>query len=120
MARGSWRAPRLAPAPPLIPARADERALAFGLAHEICGEGGLGWSRRLQLIHADLNNSGGFPERVSKYLAKKYGYEARLRPLEEAMEALTTSASWRVTEPLRRVNMWRRARAGRGERVAGG
>jgi glutathione S-transferase len=67
-------AERLAPAPPLIPAKAGERALAFGLAHEICGEGGLGWSRRLQLIHAGLNNSGGFPERVSKYLAKKYGY----------------------------------------------
>jgi glutathione S-transferase len=67
-------AERLAPAPPLIPAKADERALAFGLAHEICGEGGLGWSRRLQLIHAGLNNSGGFPERVSKYLAKKYRY----------------------------------------------
>jgi glutathione S-transferase len=65
---------RLAPAPPLLPAKADERALAFGLAHELCGEGGLGWSRRLQLIHAGLNNSGGFPERVAKYLAKKYGY----------------------------------------------
>ena len=46
-----------------------------GLAHEICGEGGLGWSRRLQLVrHAGLQNSGGFPERVSKYLAKKYGH----------------------------------------------
>ena len=67
-------AERLAPAPPLIPAKVDERAMAFGLAHEICGEGGLGWSRRLQLIHAGLNNAGGFPERVSKYLAKKYGY----------------------------------------------
>jgi glutathione S-transferase len=67
-------AERLAPAPPLLPAKADARALAFGLAHEICGEAGLGWSRRLQLIHAGLNNAGGFPERVSKYLAKKYGY----------------------------------------------
>jgi glutathione S-transferase len=28
----------------------------------------------LQLIHAGLNNKGGFPERVSKYLGKKYGY----------------------------------------------
>jgi len=44
------------------------------LAHEICGEQGLAWSRRLQLIHAGLDNNGGFPERVSKYLAKKYGY----------------------------------------------
>ena len=66
-------AERLAPAPPLLPAKADERALAFGLAHEICGEAGLGWSRRLQLIHAGLNNAGRFPERVAKYLAKKYG-----------------------------------------------
>jgi len=62
-------------APPLIPAKADERALAFGLAHEICGEGGLGWSRRLQLVHAGLSNAGGFPERVSKYS----GQEVRRR-----------------------------------------
>jgi glutathione S-transferase len=68
-------AERLAPTPSLIPADAAERALMFGLAHEICGEGGLGWSRRLQLIHAGLQNGGGgFAEGVSKYLAKKYGY----------------------------------------------
>jgi glutathione S-transferase len=67
-------AEHLAPAPALLPKDAAERALAFGLAHELCGEGGLGWSRRLQLVHAGLRNVGGFPERVSKYLAKKYGY----------------------------------------------
>jgi glutathione S-transferase len=67
-------AERLAPTPPLLPADPAERALAFGLAHEICGEAGLGWSRRLQMIHAGLQNAGGFPERVAKYLAKKYGY----------------------------------------------
>ena len=43
-------------------------------AHEICGEGGLGWSRRLQLVHAGLQNEPGFPPPVAKYLAKKYGY----------------------------------------------
>ena len=69
-------AERLVQAPSLLPADAAERALAFGLAHEICGEAGLGWSRRLQLIHAGLRNSGGFPERVARYLAKKYGYSA--------------------------------------------
>jgi glutathione S-transferase len=69
-------AERLAPSPPLLPANPAERALVFGLAHEICGEQGLGWSRRLQLIHAGLNKAGGFPERVSKYLSKKYGYSA--------------------------------------------
>jgi len=67
-------AERLAPAPSLLPADPAERALVFGLAHEICGEAGLGWSRRLQLVHAGLHNAGGFPERVSKYLGRKYGY----------------------------------------------
>jgi glutathione S-transferase len=67
-------AERLSPMPSLLPTDPAERALVFGLSHEICGEGGLGWSRRLQLIHAGLRNEGGFPERVSKYLAKKYGY----------------------------------------------
>ncbi len=67
-------AERLAPTPSLLPADPAERALVFGLAHDICGEGGLGWSRRLQLVHAGLQNAGGFPERVCKYLGKKYGY----------------------------------------------
>jgi glutathione S-transferase len=67
-------AERLAPKPSLLPADPSERALVFGIAHEICGEAGLGWSRRLQLIHAGLQNAGGFPERVAKYLGRKYGY----------------------------------------------
>jgi glutathione S-transferase len=67
-------AERLAPMPSLLPADPADRALVFGLAHEICGEDGLGWARRLQLIHAGLRGAGGFPARVSAYLAKKYGY----------------------------------------------
>jgi glutathione S-transferase len=67
-------AERLAPTPSLLPKDPAERALVFGLAHEICGEAGLGWSRRLQLVHAGLQNAGGFPERVAKYLGRKYGY----------------------------------------------
>jgi glutathione S-transferase len=67
-------AERLAPSPSLLPADPAERALVFGLAHEICGEAGLGWSRRLQMVHAGLNNAGGFSERVAKYLGKKYSY----------------------------------------------
>ena len=67
-------AERLAPTPSLIPKDPAERALMFGLAHEICGEGGLGWSRRLHLIHAGLNNDGGFAEPIAQYLANKYGY----------------------------------------------
>jgi glutathione S-transferase len=77
--RSSWAeilllAERLAPSPSLLPPDPADRALVFGLAHEICGEGGLGWSRRLQLVHTGLCNAGGFPQRVAKYLGKKYGY----------------------------------------------
>ncbi len=67
-------AERIAPAPALLPRDPAERVVVMGLASNICGEGGLGWSRRLQMVHAGLQNAGGFPERVSKYLAKKYGY----------------------------------------------
>jgi len=67
-------AERLAPASPLLPAEPADRALAFGISHEICGEAGLGWSRRLQLIHARAHDAGGFPEQVAKYLGRKYGY----------------------------------------------
>ena len=79
--RAGWKdilllAERLAPAPPLLPADPASRALVLGLADEICGEGGLGWSRRLQLVHAGLHDAGGFPGRVGSYLGKKYGYSA--------------------------------------------
>jgi glutathione S-transferase len=67
-------AERLAPTPSLLPADPAQRALVFGISHEICGEAGLGWSRRLQLIHAGLQSIGGFPEPVAKYLGRKYGY----------------------------------------------
>jgi glutathione S-transferase len=67
-------AERLSPTPSLLPTDAAERALMFGLAHELCGEGGLGWSRRLQLIHAGLQGAGGFAAPVATYLGKRYGY----------------------------------------------
>lgn len=77
-------AERLAPEPALLPADPAERALAMGLAHEICAEGGLGWTRRLQLIHAGLaggGEAGGFHPKAAAYLAKKYGYRAEDAPL---------------------------------------
>ncbi len=67
-------AERLKPTPSLLPTDPAERALVLGLAHEICGEEGLGWTRRLQQVHAGLQNAPGFPPPVAKYLAKKYGY----------------------------------------------
>ncbi len=67
-------AERLAPEPALLPADPAERALVFGLGHEICGEDGLGWSRRLAGIHASLTRGEGFPVPAAEYLAGKYGY----------------------------------------------
>jgi glutathione S-transferase len=84
-------AERLALTPSLLPVDPTERALVFGLAHEICGEEGLGWSRRLQLVQIGLQKAGGFSESVAKYLAKKYGY----RPQASAVYGP------RVTELLR-------------------
>jgi glutathione S-transferase len=75
----------------------------FGLAHEICGEGGLGWSRRLQLIHAGLTGAGGFPERVAKYLAKKYGYSP------EAGEASTLRTAQLLRMLVNRLKTQRQA-----------
>jgi glutathione S-transferase len=78
-ARSGWAeilllAERLKPTPALLPADPVERTLAFGLAHEIFGEGGLCWTRRLQLVHGGMQDKSGFVPPVAKYLAKKYGY----------------------------------------------
>ncbi len=77
--RAGWReilllAERLAPAPPLLPADPARRDLVLGLSNDLFGEGGLGWSRRLHLIHAGLHGAGGFPGRTAAYLGKKYGH----------------------------------------------
>ncbi|MGA2412168.1 MAG: glutathione S-transferase C-terminal domain-containing protein [Candidatus Binataceae bacterium] len=61
---------------PLIPSDIQERALMFGLANEICGENGLGWSRRLTLLHPALSNPHA-PEaakKASAHMGNKYGY----------------------------------------------
>src|SRR5262249_3527063 len=52
----------------------------FGLAHEVCGEMGVAWIRRLLLLHSSFTTGGneGFPLPVAKYLARRYGYAADL------------------------------------------
>ena len=67
-------AERLAPEPTLLPKDPLDRAVMMGLCHELLGEGGLCWSRRLQSVHVGLSGQGGFSPKVSGYLAKKYGY----------------------------------------------
>ena len=58
-------AERLAPSPSLVPSDPRERALMLGLCHEICGEQGLGWTRRLLMGIGDPGERGT--------LAWKYG-----------------------------------------------
>lgn len=70
-------AERLAPEPSLLPAYPIDRALALGMAHEFCGENGLGWARRVWLTHIGLKGEGGFVEQAAQYLAQKYGYSVQ-------------------------------------------
>ncbi len=67
-------AERLAPEPALLPASTVDRERALELSGKFCEPNGLGWMRRLQVVHAGLAKIGGFSERVAGYLGKKYGY----------------------------------------------
>lgn len=67
-------AERLAPTPALLPSDPQQRALAIGLSHEIVGEQGLCWSRRLRMVQAGLEGTGGFVPPVAKYIGRKYGH----------------------------------------------
>jgi glutathione S-transferase len=69
-------AERLGGAASLVPSTPPERARLFGLAHELAGENGLGWSERLIMIHGSLISGGArsFPLPVAQYLAAQYGY----------------------------------------------
>lgn len=67
-------AERLEPQPALLPSDPAERTLVFGLGHELLGEDGLAWARRLQLVAAGLKGEGGFQGPVAPYIGSKYGY----------------------------------------------
>lgn len=63
---------RLAPEKPLIPEEAGPRAKMIGLSHEICGELGLGWNRRLTMFQP-MMEAGNAPEGIAR-MSGKYGY----------------------------------------------
>jgi glutathione S-transferase len=86
-ARTGWTeiiflAERLAPEPALIPEDPAERAQMFGLTHELAGENGLGWCRRLMLLDRTLSLptsalAAEHPVRAQVAgLGRKYGYSA--------------------------------------------
>lgn len=74
-------AERLAPDPALVPRDPRDRARMLGLCHEICGEQGLGWSRRLQLL-------AGSPAGDPESMPWKYGIE-EADPAEQAAERVS-------------------------------
>lgn len=99
-------AERLAPEPGLIPADPADRALMFGLAHELCGRDGFAWNRRYHMISDALDPAGrgGIDPQLADYLAQRYGYS----------EALAPRASRRVKEILTLISAQHRRQAERG------
>lgn len=66
---------RLGEGSSLIPMAAFDRALMMGLSHELAGENGLGWVRRLMMLHGPLvegptSESYAF----AKFFGDNYGY----------------------------------------------
>ena len=69
-------AERLEPTPALIPSDARERAWMFGLLHELGGEMGFAWCRRLQMLHPMLASAGDAAPAPIQKLAGAYGYSS--------------------------------------------
>ena len=101
-------AERLQPDPPLVPADIGERMLMFGLSNELCGEFGFGWSRRLMIIHASLNNPAASEssKKGTRFLGEKYGYSP----------AVASAAPARVAQILTALNTQLEAQRARGNR----
>jgi glutathione S-transferase len=99
-----YLAERLAPQPSLIPADATQRALMIGLSHEICGEMGIGWNRRLQLF-APAYASGSPPATIGR-MGSKYGYNERD----------VKAAGGRIAESLKALTMQLKSQYARGLR----
>lgn len=84
-------AERLAPAPALLPTDPLQRGLAIGLGHEILGEGGIAWNRRLQMFSMAVQAGAG--ARMAP-LIDKYGFDtddaaAAGRRIAATLRALT-------------------------------
>jgi glutathione S-transferase len=102
-----YLAERLAPEPGLIPPALEQRALMFGLANELCGENGFGWSRRLMLLHSTLSNPAAPAAAKSgaEFFGRKYGYAAapaenaprRVAEILRALDAQLSSQGARVS-----------------------
>ena len=113
----AWLAERIAPEPRLIPRDVEERARVFGLGHELAGEQGLGWCRRLMMIHFLSRHAPELP--ITAYLAGRYGYSpaaaeaapervVRILGAFSAQLAAQRAAGrrWLVGETLSALDVW--------------
>ncbi len=94
-------AERLVPTPALLPADPLQRALAIGLSHEIMGEGGIAWNRRLQMFSMAVRAGAG--ARMAP-LIDKYGFDTHD----------ATAAGSRIASTLRALATQLRAQQARG------
>ncbi|MGH7780434.1 MAG: hypothetical protein ACREQR_11460 [Candidatus Binataceae bacterium] len=89
-------AERLQPAPPLIPEAIDNRVAMFGLCNLIAGENGFGWTRRLTIAQAMLDDARDNEIAYKGALAfgLKYGYspEAAAAAPAKCAEMIATIA----------------------------
>jgi len=102
--------------PPLVPRDPDARARLFGLAHDLLGENGLVWAGRLLVIHRGLVTEGkeGFPLRVARYLAPKYGHAPeridaardRVRSLFDRFAALVDGRPYALGHELTALDLY--------------
>jgi glutathione S-transferase len=92
--RSSWleqlyAAERLAPEVSLLPPDSPSRALMIGLIAELCGEGGFGWNRRLQMIGRLISpGSQSRDQQIGLYLKFKYGGSNGLDPQRRCEEII--------------------------------
>ena len=74
------------------------------------GHGGGDWKQRAR--RAEAESEAWHAVAHSKELQR----EARERELQRELDSYKKSFSWRMTSPLRKLNLWRRGAAGKLER----
>jgi hypothetical protein len=69
------------------------------------GDGGGDWRQRALRAEAEAEVSR------AAAVSKQLQYDAREREFQRVLDEMTRSIGWRLTEPLRRANHWRRRAA---------
>ena len=89
--------------PQLIPSNVQDRALMFGLAHELCGHLGLAWCRRLTMVDDSLREGRPLPKEIAERIGAKYGYssEAAARAPGRVLDIVGLLASQLAQQKLR-------------------